>query len=106
VYSPGEAQAAQAEIVALNKVRTNTSAIQETAIELQGAAPYFSEYDKRWKQWLEHRECAAPDLKLVWGEEVVGDKGVEGAWGRLGKGQVRPEEVLVYRMFNERSGRL
>ncbi|KAL3448199.1 hypothetical protein BJX65DRAFT_307475 [Aspergillus insuetus] len=106
VYTPGEAQAAQAEIVALRKVRTNTSAIQETAIELQGAAPYFSKYNKKWNQWLEHRECAAPDLKLEWGDGVVGDKGVEGAWERLGQGQVTPEEVLVYRLFNERNGRL
>ncbi|KAJ0417259.1 hypothetical protein BJY00DRAFT_289872 [Aspergillus carlsbadensis] len=105
VYTPQEAQGFQADVVALGKVRTNTSAIQETAIELQGAAPYFSEYNKRWKQWVEHRECAAPDLKLVWGEGVVGDKGVEGAWDRLGQGQVRPEEVLVYRLFNERDGR-
>ncbi|CEL04019.1 hypothetical protein ASPCAL05153 [Aspergillus calidoustus] len=106
VYTPGESQAAQMEVVALGKVRTNTSAIQETAIELQGATPYFADYNKRWKQWLEHRECAAPDLKLVWGEGVVGDNGVEGAWERLGQGQVRPEEVLVYRLFNERNGRL
>ncbi|KAL3456380.1 hypothetical protein BJX64DRAFT_41516 [Aspergillus heterothallicus] len=106
VYTPAEAQASQIEAVALSKVRMNTSAIQETAIELQGAATYFAEYNKKWSQWLEHRECAAPDLKLVWGEGVAGDKGMGAGWDRLCQGQVKPEEVLVYRLSAERYDRL
>ncbi|KAL2816535.1 hypothetical protein BJX63DRAFT_138521 [Aspergillus granulosus] len=104
VYTPGEAQATQEAVVALGKVRMNTSAIQETAINLQGAGLYFSEYTKRWNQWVEHRECAAPDLKLVWGEGVAADNGIEAGWDRLCQGQVKPEEVLVYKLSNGWNG--
>ncbi|KAL2857217.1 hypothetical protein BJY01DRAFT_136712 [Aspergillus pseudoustus] len=98
IYTSGEAETAQAAVGALGKVRTNTSAIQETAIELQGAGPYFAEFTKRWNLWLGHRECAAPDLKLVWGDGVAGGEGIEGGWDRLCEGKVKPEEVLVYRL--------
>ncbi|KAL2867684.1 DUF2855 family protein [Aspergillus lucknowensis] len=98
IYSADEARAAAASVEALGKVRYNTSAVQETAIQLQGTGAYYDKLTKHLKEWLQHRESAAPDLKLVWGKGIAGAEGIEGGWDALGQSKVKPEEVLVYQL--------
>ncbi|KAL6235026.1 hypothetical protein BDW75DRAFT_230632 [Aspergillus navahoensis] len=98
VYTRDEIQARKASFVSLNKVQMNTSDVYEAAIKLRGAADYFCEVDKAWKSWLEDRESAAPDLRLVWGEGIAGEGGIEAGWDRLCASSVAPEAALVYRI--------
>ncbi|KAL4744709.1 hypothetical protein BDW72DRAFT_77305 [Aspergillus terricola var. indicus] len=98
VYTLGEIQAQQASFAALNKVQMNTSDIYEAAIKLRGAADYFRAVDEAWKSWLENRETAAPDLRLVWGKGIAGEDGIEAGWDKLCAGSVAPSEALIYRV--------
>ncbi|KAL4862999.1 hypothetical protein BDV12DRAFT_178044 [Aspergillus spectabilis] len=98
VYTSNDLQASQESFVSFNKVQMNTSGVQEAALKLRDSAAYFDELQKRWDHWVQNRECAAPDLRLAWGEGVVGPKGIEGGWEALCGSNVKPEEALVYRL--------
>jgi hypothetical protein len=80
------------------KVQMNTSSVQDCALQIQEPKAYFDELHQRWKQWLDNREAAAPDLRLIWGDGIAGTSGVEGGWDALCQGKVKPEEGLVYRV--------
>jgi hypothetical protein len=80
------------------KVQMNTSGVQEAALKIREPKAYFDELHERWNEWLESREVAAPDLRLVWGNAIAGANGVEGGWDALCQGKVKPEEALVYRV--------
>ncbi|KAL4971933.1 hypothetical protein BDW66DRAFT_155176 [Aspergillus desertorum] len=98
VYTADEIQAQHASFVSLAKVQMNTSGVYEAAIKLRGAADCFCEVDKAWKRWLEDREAAAPDLHLVWGEGIAGERGIAAGWDKLCAGSVAPGDALVYRV--------
>jgi hypothetical protein len=78
------------------KIQYNTSGVQDTVIEREGAARYFGKVSSRWKEWLADRASAIPDMQLVWGQGIAGENGIYGGWERLSNGEVRPEEGLVY----------
>jgi hypothetical protein len=80
------------------KVQMNTSAIQEHALQIQEPKEYFDALLQRWNEWPENREAVAPDLRLVWGEGIAGENGIEGGWEALCQGKIKPEEALVYRV--------
>ncbi|GFF44991.1 hypothetical protein IFM46972_07684 [Aspergillus udagawae] len=96
VYTTEEVQAARAAMQSLGKIQYNTSGIQDTIIEREGAATYFGKVSRRWKGWLTDRASAIPDMHLVWGQGIDEENGIYGGWERLSNGQVRPEEGLVY----------
>ncbi|KAL4794346.1 hypothetical protein BDV19DRAFT_197448 [Aspergillus venezuelensis] len=98
VYSLPDLAASQSSMVSLKKQQFNTSPILEVAIQQKGLEKYHAEVKERFDLWLEKREDAAPDLKLVWGEGVVGESGIEGGWERLCRSEVKPEEALVYKL--------
>ncbi|PYI17266.1 hypothetical protein BO99DRAFT_404436 [Aspergillus violaceofuscus CBS 115571] len=84
----------------LGIVQLNTSSIMEAALGVVDHKKFFDEVDERWNHWLVNRESAAPDLRLVWGNGVVGAEGLEGGWESLCKSQLNPEEALVYRLYD------
>jgi hypothetical protein len=96
VYTADEVQAARAAIQLLGKIQYNTSGIQDTIINREGATTYFRNVSRRWKEWLAHRASAIPDMHLVYGQGIAGENGIYGGWERLSNGAVRPEEGLVY----------
>ncbi|KAL3461028.1 hypothetical protein BJX64DRAFT_300375 [Aspergillus heterothallicus] len=98
VYTLEDVGAAMASAEEHGKVQLNTSPIISAAFELQGAVKVFAGLEEHWDHWVKNQQAVAPDLKIVWGEGVVGEKGIEGGWTRLTKGGVRPEEALVYRI--------
>ncbi|KAL4905558.1 hypothetical protein BDW74DRAFT_177927 [Aspergillus multicolor] len=98
VYSMEAMMSEQAMLASLNKVQMNTSPAYEEAIKLVGAEEYYRGAQERWDAWLENREIAAPDLRLVWGEGIAGENGIEGCWEKLCNSEVRPEEAHVFRI--------
>ncbi|KAF4230412.1 hypothetical protein CNMCM6457_005988 [Aspergillus fumigatiaffinis] len=96
VYTTEEVQAARADMQSQGKIQYNTSGVQDTVIEREGAARYFGKVSSRWKEWLADRASAIPDMQLVWGQGIAGENGIYGGWERLSNGEVRPEEGLVY----------
>ncbi|PYI03144.1 hypothetical protein BO78DRAFT_375660 [Aspergillus sclerotiicarbonarius CBS 121057] len=97
VYSMEEALAGQEALGALGMIQLNTSPIQEAVLGVQDPEKFFEELYERWNHWLVNRELVAPDLRLVWGEGVVGPEGIEGGWDLLCQSKVKPDETLVYR---------
>ncbi|KAL3485447.1 hypothetical protein BJX62DRAFT_247507 [Aspergillus germanicus] len=97
IYTIPEIMALQASHASL-KVQMNTSAVQECALQVREPKGYFDELLKRWNEWLENRQAAAPDLLLVWGDGIAGENGIEGGWEALCEGKIKPEEALVYRV--------
>ncbi|KAL3471151.1 hypothetical protein BJX99DRAFT_238024 [Aspergillus californicus] len=98
VYTPQDIQSKQDSGKAAKTVLVNTSPILETILQLVDPKVYFEEFHLRWNQWLADRESAAPDLRLVVGEGVLGANGIEGGWHALCESSVRPADALVYRM--------
>ncbi|KAJ5914482.1 hypothetical protein N7504_003365 [Penicillium tannophilum] len=96
VYTTEEVQAARAAMQSLGKIQYNTSGIQDTVIDREGAKTYFGQVSDRWKEWLADRASAIPDMQLVWGQGIAGPMGIYGGWEKLSNGAVRPEEGLVY----------
>ncbi|KAE8363612.1 hypothetical protein BDV27DRAFT_165322 [Aspergillus caelatus] len=96
VYTEDELREVYASMHALGAIRSNASTTRDTAIELDGPEAFFDKMDQRWKQWLDDRAATVPDMRLVWGKGVAGTEGMYGGWERLTKGEVRPEEALVY----------
>ena len=96
MYTADELREAYASIQALGKIQSNASTTRDTAIELDGPDAFFDRMNQRWKQWLDDRASTVSDLRLVWGKGVAGTEGIYGGWERLTKGDVRPEEALVY----------
>ncbi|KAF7128418.1 hypothetical protein CNMCM5793_003148 [Aspergillus hiratsukae] len=96
VYTTEEVQAARAAMQSLGKIQYNTSGVQDTVIEREGAQTYFRKVSRRWKEWLADRASAIPDMQLVWGQGIAGENGIYGGWEKLSNGAVRPEEGLVY----------
>lgn len=83
----------------LGFIQVNTSPIQEAALGIIEPQKYFGEMSKRWEHWLAHLDSAAPDLRLVWGKGVSGEQGLEEGWESLCKGQAKPNEAFVYRLY-------
>ncbi|KAL5342197.1 hypothetical protein BJX70DRAFT_338341 [Aspergillus crustosus] len=98
VYTPTDLQASQESFAALSKLQMNTSGVKEAVMKARGPGVYFDELERRWNHWVENREHAAPDLRIVWGEGVQGSNGIEGGWDALINSKVKPEEALVYRL--------
>ncbi|KAF9884958.1 hypothetical protein FE257_000868 [Aspergillus nanangensis] len=98
VYTMDEVTAARASMQAMGKIQYNTSGIQDTLIEREGAGAYFGKVSQRWEQWLDERDSVVPDMHVVWGEGIAGENGIQGGWQRLATGSVRPEEGLIYTM--------
>lgn len=96
VYTADEVQTARAAMASLGKIQYNTSGVQDTVIDREGAATYFGKVSRRWKEWLAHRSGAIPDMRLAYGQGIAGDNGIYGGWERLSNGAVRPEQGLVY----------
>ncbi|KAL4933177.1 DUF2855 family protein [Aspergillus undulatus] len=97
VYTMKEIMAMQVSF-ASRKLQMNTSGVQDTVLRLRDPKTYFHELHMRWSEWLDNREAAAPDLRLVWGNGVAGPHGIERGWEALCQGKVEPGEALVYRM--------
>ncbi|KAF5861147.1 hypothetical protein ETB97_000587 [Aspergillus alliaceus] len=85
----------------LGKIQSNASGAQDAAIEPDGPKEYFTRIHRRWEQWLDDRASTVPDRRLVWGKGVTGTEGLDGEWDRLTKGDVRPDEALVYMVYME-----
>lgn len=97
VYTDEDVLATKEEMSRLGKVQYNTSGVQDTVMQLNGAEAYFDTISPLWDQWLRSRHRSIPDMRIVWGKGISGADGVEGGWQRLCQGLVGGGEGLVYR---------
>ncbi|KAL3488054.1 hypothetical protein BJX62DRAFT_253541 [Aspergillus germanicus] len=98
VYTLADVAAAQAAAGAHGIIQLNTGPILDAALRIQGARRVFEGLEERWGRWLADRQVAAPDLRLVWGEGITGEQGIQGGWDRLCRSEVNAEEALIYRV--------
>ncbi|KAJ5622507.1 hypothetical protein N7528_005739 [Penicillium herquei] len=96
--SAEELGTASSEMTRLGKIQCNTSGMQDSAIDSLGVETFFQAITASWEKLLNERHSWAPDLKIVWGHGISGDRGIEGGWTRLCRGEVGAEEALVYRL--------
>ncbi|KAJ5731538.1 uncharacterized protein N7483_006046 [Penicillium malachiteum] len=89
---------ASSEMTRLGKIQCNTSGMQDSAIDSLGVETFFQIISASWEELLNERHKWAPDMKIVWGHGISGDRGIEGGWTRLCRGEVGAEEALVYRL--------
>ncbi|KAE8395283.1 hypothetical protein BDV23DRAFT_194900 [Aspergillus alliaceus] len=101
VYTEADNRDWSTAIQQLGKIQSNASGAQDAAIEPDGPKEYFTRIHRRWEQWLDDRASTVPDRRLVWGKGVTGTEGLDGGWDRLTKGDVRPDEALVYMVYME-----
>ncbi|KAI9712055.1 MAG: hypothetical protein M1820_001764 [Bogoriella megaspora] len=83
-----EEMAAQAKQDAplLNGIQMNTSPLYEAAKAQMGAQNFFDLQGQGWQGFVERGNLNG--LKLVLGEGIEGDKGIEGGWERVCKGNL------------------
>jgi hypothetical protein len=100
---PDNPEKALEKVMELGKTATpilNASGLRDAAITILGEERYFNDFYRDWNQ------CKAggvvKGLKLVWGE---GMKELGNGWERLYKGEVEPDEGLVFALGNDRSGK-
>ncbi|KAJ6015296.1 Protein of unknown function DUF2855 [Penicillium herquei] len=96
--SAEELGTASTEMARLGKIQCNTSGMQDSAIDSFGVEKFFQTISASWEELLNARHKWAPDLKIVWGHGISSDRGIEGGWTRLCRGEVGAEEALVYRL--------
>ncbi|KAJ5708531.1 hypothetical protein N7488_008332 [Penicillium malachiteum] len=98
IGSPQKLGTASTEMTRLGKIQCNTSGMQDSAIDSLGVEKFFQTISASWEKLLNERHSWAPDLKIVLGHGISGDRGIEGGWTRLCRGEVGAEEALVYRL--------
>lgn len=99
IYTDEDVLATKEEMSRFGKVQYNTSGVQDTVMQLNGAATYFDTVTQLWDQWLRNRHRSIPDMRIVWGKGISGADGIEGGWQRLCQGLVDGGEGLVYRFY-------
>ncbi|KAL5353806.1 hypothetical protein ACLOAV_001848 [Pseudogymnoascus australis] len=85
IYTDEDVLATKEEMSRFGKVQYNTSGVQDTVMQLNGAATYFDTVTQLWDQWLRNRHRSIPDMRIVWGKGISGADGIEGA----GKGSAK-----------------
>ncbi|RAL03306.1 uncharacterized protein BO80DRAFT_492027 [Aspergillus ibericus CBS 121593] len=85
VYTMEEALAGQNAMQQLGMIQFNMSPILDAVLGVRDPVKVFEELDERWKHWLANRKLFAPDLRLR-------------GWDLLAQSEVKPDEVLVYRV--------
>ncbi|KAH8703141.1 hypothetical protein BGW36DRAFT_368879 [Talaromyces proteolyticus] len=98
IYTSEELQTTREDMTRLGKIQVNTSGIRDAAIRAVGAETYYQKVDPVWDDWLKVSHSIMPDLQIVWGDGVSGEKGVEYGWKRICGGEVGAQEGLVYRL--------
>lgn len=99
VYTDEDVLATKEEMSRLGKVQYNTSGVQDTVMQLNGAGTYFDTVTPLWDKWLRNQSRSIPDMRIVWGKGISGADGIEGGWQRLCQGLVGGGEGLVYRFY-------
>ncbi|KAH7356762.1 hypothetical protein BKA65DRAFT_214418 [Rhexocercosporidium sp. MPI-PUGE-AT-0058] len=83
------------------KPTINTSAIKDQAIEILGEQKYFDEFGRDYALFKE--QGTVKGLRLVWGDGI---DAVGKGWERLCKGEVGPDEGLVFNLSGNGSQKL
>lgn len=81
------------QIMQTERIQINASGMRSQALEKIGGKRYFEEVLKEWNKWKD--EGGVKGLKLVWGE---GMDDVGKGWEKLYKGEVGPDEGLVFEL--------
>lgn len=71
-------------------VQVNANDIWEDAIKLDGEAKYSEGFESAWESL---RSEGIKGLKINWG---TGMEDVKAGWDKLAKGEVKPDESLVF----------
>jgi hypothetical protein len=82
-------------------VQINASGMRSQAMKVLGEKKYFEDFLKEWKSFKEGGTLKG--LRLTWGE---GMGNVTKGWERLYKGEVGPDEGLVFTLHNEELSKL
>ncbi|CRG89254.1 hypothetical protein PISL3812_06290 [Talaromyces islandicus] len=98
IYKSGELQKSGEEFTRLGKIQVNTSGIRDAALRAIGSKAYFESLAPVWDSWLDSSHSIMPDIRMVWGDGVSGETGIEQGWTRLSRGEVGAQEGLVYRL--------
>ncbi|KAL2073275.1 hypothetical protein VTL71DRAFT_10599 [Oculimacula yallundae] len=83
------------------KPNMNASAVMDQALKLVGEQKYFDDYRREFVAFMERG--AVKGLRLVWGQ---GMDDVGKGWQRLCKGDVGPDEGLVFNLGGKRLERI
>ena len=84
-----------------SRIQVNASGMRTQGMEVLGEKEYFEKFLKEWKDFK--KAGGFKGLHLVWGE---GMESVGKGWEKLYKGEVGPDEGLVFDLGDHKSGKL
>jgi hypothetical protein len=87
--------------MASEKIQINASGMRSQAMMILGEEKYFEDFLKEWKTCKERG--VVKGMRLTWGE---GMGAVAEGWERLYKGDVKPDEGLLFTLHDEKLGNL
>lgn len=97
VYTPRELAESRAEFARLKKIQSNASGQRGAAMAQIGEDKYFGEMFEEWKKF--RGRGGFPGMSLNWGDGMIGEKGIEGAWKKLCEGTTSGENGnMVFRL--------
>lgn len=82
----------------LNKYQFFAPGIRVAVLSSHDREADLENTNRLWEEWQNEREKATPGMKIVWGDGVDGEMGIEGGWTRLCQGKVGSEEGMVYKI--------
>lgn len=78
----------------LERIQMNMSGIREAMLERGSATSYFGNLQRAYAAF--RQSSCAEDLKLEVGSGIRGERGVEGGWSRLCRGEVESDVALAF----------
>ena len=82
-------------------IQVNASGLRSQAMKILGEKKYFEDFLKEWK--LHKERGGFHGLRLVWGE---GMEAVGKGWEKIYKGEVGPDEGMVFALNGKKLGKL
>lgn len=96
IYTPEEMQNSRAAMTRLNKYQFFAPGIRVAVLDSDERDADLENTSMLWGKWQDEREKVTPGMKIVWGDGVVGELGIEGGWTKLCQGKVASDEGMVY----------
>lgn len=79
-----------------NRTMMNTTALRDAMMKRMGEEEYFRRVDRAWERSV-GRGCME-DMVSSFGEGIEGEKGFDGGWEELSRGQLPGDRARVYRV--------
>ncbi|KAJ5982908.1 hypothetical protein N7481_005007 [Penicillium waksmanii] len=98
VYSADEITANRDSMKTMGKIQFNTSGVRDAIITHTTAKDFYDQAQLVWDDWISVSHDIVPDIQLMVGHGVGGERGIEKGWSKLCQGMVGTGEGLVYMM--------